>query len=351
MKKLSLLLLLPAVIVMFLFSSCDENGTLPPEISLSFGLSVSGETLENNGSYSFGLIKTETSETISVTLTNTGDADLTVNSAELSGSPDFILEAPSLPFSFASGTSEDLSLTFGPQTSGEKSAALSLTVEGIDEVFKLNLAGVANYPPEILFGIEVSDAGNSAANGFYDRTGFKNEGSLRRPFYTLNNETKYYCYLFDYSDGWMWGIDGSPDAGYPVIAEYWCADGNSTMVPPADSWQDNSGERQPPAVQVLDISGTTAETIQPLTAAYRYFDADSDAEDTGNVSYQWYRSAAEDGTYDAIEGAVSKDYTPLNDEGYYLRVEITTRAVTGITEAVSVMSSPTIQIVSGELLN
>ena len=347
MKKNALIFTCSGLLIAGSFLSCD-NGNTPSDTELPFTLTIDGTEQDAASSYNFGLTEAEgTGISKTIILTNSTGSDVTVNSLTLSDEVNYSLTSPALPVTTAAGGTAEVTLTFSPQSSGSIDSTISIEVQGISDPFILDLSGEGNYAPTVKFGIQVTGAGNTAANGFYERDGFFNtDPNYRRPNYTKSGSINFYCYLYDYSDGWFWGIDSTQGLGYPDNTEYASDDWNEYMVPPETGWVDNTIEDTPPGLTLYDITGTNAQEDEELTANYLYFDEEGDAEVTADASYQWYRSNAEDGTYTAISGATTETYIPAADSGFFLKVEITPSAATGITSGKAVMSSATIEITS-----
>jgi hypothetical protein len=350
MKKCAVVLLCLGIFFFGSLLSCDNGDT-----TLPYGITIEDVEYDTAGTYDFGLTEAENgSKTVTLTLTNTGEADLTVTNVELSDLTNYSLTTPELPLTAAPEASVEPSVTFNPQASGDMPATISITVEGLTDPFVLNLSGEGNYAPSIKFGIQVAGAGTADANGFYEKDGshtcvIPDVSIETRALYTKTGSSNYYCYI--YYNGvhvpFAWCLDDSmnADSGNPPEYEYVGPDYN-LMVPPAGGWTIGTGDDGPPTVTRYDITGLKGYTTEDLTANYLYSDIDGDAENSGGVTFQWYRSATENGTYTAISGATAKVYTPP-DPGHvdhYLKVEITPAADTGITSGAPIMSSPTIMI-------
>ena len=70
------------------------------------------------------------------------------------------------------------------------------------------------------------------------------------------------------------------------------------------------------------ISGDVSSSGNELMIHYIYEDAEDDPE--GDTLFQWYRCASGDDEGSAISGATDQVYTTVSDdEGYYLRAEVT----------------------------
>ncbi len=103
-------------------------------------------------------------------------------------------------------------------------------------------------------------------------------------------------------------------------------------------WENIMCQNYPPVAQNVSFSGNLF-VGEELEATFTYFDAEGDPE--GAHSYQWYRADDMPGA-GAIEipGATSETYQIVTaDLGKYLAVEITPRAITGLSPGASVRSS------------
>jgi hypothetical protein len=92
-----------------------------------------------------------------------------------------------------------------------------------------------------------------------------------------------------------------------------------------------------PVAENVSISGT-AEVNKQLTATYTYSDSDDDAE--GVTTLQWYAATESNGTGEAaIAGATEATFTVQEaQQGKYIRVGVTPKALTGTTPGTEVKS-------------
>ncbi|MBF9019005.1 MULTISPECIES: hypothetical protein [unclassified Oceanispirochaeta] len=350
---MKLILTCLGILVFASLFSC-ANGNTPADTTLPITVTIDGTEYAATGSYDFGLAEAKsTGITKTIILTNSTEFEITVKSITLSDEVNYSLITPTLPLTTAVDGTAEVKLTYSPQASGSQDSTISIEVDGLTDPYILNLTGEGNYAPTVKFGMKVSGAENSAANGFYDRDGFYSN----YPNYTMAGND-YYMRFFD--NDWFWGIGSTQGLDGP---EYTTESKVTYMVPPESGWTVipsviPNGARLPLtpltplsdpsdlSITHYDISGTTGEIDDELTANYLYFDTEGDAEATTSTSYQWYRSDSEGETYTAITEATSKTYTPNNDfdSGHYLKVEITVTASTGITTESVIMSSATIRI-------
>jgi len=352
MKKT--LFVLFAVTAVVILAGCP-SGTYTVGDLLEITVDSAAAELNADGVLDFGIVKAQGgSETVSLTVTNTGDETISVTSIEISDTANYSLELPALPGSVAPGETTQYSLTFAPAGSGDIPATVSIVAQDFAEPAELEVTGEGNYTPVPLFGVTVSGAGTVDANGFYERDGFRTSGSVSspatRPLYTKTGTPNFHIYIYNASDDQIWGLDDSLDADYPVWPLYSAWDASTSMLPPesASLWAvDDGGAEPPPSLTIQDIGYTDPFTGETLTASYVYFDEEGDPEAAGTAAFQWYRGDSPTGTFSAISGATNMTYTTTgSDDGKYLKVGITLTAETGITAGEEVLSSPTIQFSS-----
>lgn len=348
MKRFYFMLTLPVILIVVLAAACDTP-VITPIGTFTLAVSADSGVLNQDGVFDFGIFQGESgSSTVTVTVSNTGETVLSVISASLSDEVNFSLDLPELPEIVAPGESALYSLTFAPTGSGEKPAEITVTVQDRADPAVLRVTGTGNYAPVPRFGITVSDAGTSGANGFYLRDGFKTGNSTKRPNYVKPGTTMYYSYMYDGGDGDIWCIADTPTAVYPSSPAVYEAWDYYILIPPSspDSWTvTGSGTSPLPSVTWQDISGLSDNIGVTLTANYLYFDEEGDLEAADSVTYQWYRSDAENGIYTAITGATAKTYaTTMADNNKYIKVGITLTARTGITQGGEGLSNPTVQM-------
>ena len=92
-----------------------------------------------------------TSATQTVTISNTGNAALTVNTISNSNATDFAVTAPATPFNIAAGASQTFTLAFKPGSTGAKSATISITSNGGNG--SLSASGTGTTAPVPVLGV------------------------------------------------------------------------------------------------------------------------------------------------------------------------------------------------------
>ena len=97
-------------------------------------------------SLNFGDVETGTGSLLIITVSNAGQAPLTVDSLVLSAG-DFSVAAPATPFPVAAGDSVDINVTFAPATDGIQSETLQIVTSRLSADVALSGNGVAVEPP------------------------------------------------------------------------------------------------------------------------------------------------------------------------------------------------------------
>jgi hypothetical protein len=98
-----------------------------------------------------------------------------------------------------------------------------------------------------------------------------------------------------------------------------------------------------PTITGLTITGEV-EVNKTLSATYSYEDSEGDAE--GATSFQWYSAASLDGENEIIiDGATSKTFlVQETQQGKYIRVSVTPRAINGTVLGIEVKSNFTVAV-------
>jgi len=113
------------------------NGTMNANLS---GTGIAGGFLSAASSMSFGNVTVGSSQSQTLTISNTGGASITISSDAINGSG-FTASGLSFPYTLAAGASANLSITFAPTTSGTDSATLALTSNASDPTVYVSLSG------------------------------------------------------------------------------------------------------------------------------------------------------------------------------------------------------------------
>ena len=281
--------------------------------------------------------------------------DVTVESVEVDGDS-FSVETPTLPAPVAEGESVEVSLTFAPTGSGDKTGSLTVVFAERDEPFVLNLAGEGNYPPVAYAAVTVSGAGEAGANGIYrrvgtgDEFGVRNDGLETQELYAIPRYEMaggaYTIWSPDNDGAFGWVIDTDYDYGSVLYGQSW---EEYPLVPPSgdggDFWFVRDGAVEAPTVVgEIDASyGAFAMVDETLTAHYAYVDQEGDPE--GATTYQWLMSESMNGPFDEIANARSVSFTvTLGMEYMYLAVHVTPVAADGFPEGEPAFLGPIVVV-------
>ena len=173
----------------------------------------------------------------------------------------------------------------------------------------------------------------SQAVGYYDY--YDADGNI--------DTSTFQWYVADTINGTYTAVSGAtsyifipPDSSYEgkylklrVTPHSGCGNNTSVVSVESDPVEINpSLNNAYPVVDNVSITGTV-RVAETLTGVYDYTDADSDPDCS---TLQWYYSADQDGTYTAISGATSENYTPPDNgvyEGKYLKFCVTPISCSG----------------------
>lgn len=164
----------------------DYSGTMTTNL---VGTGVAGGYLSAPGSLSFGSVTVGSSQSQTLTLSNTGGSTLSISNASITGSG-FTFSGLSLPYTLSAGASTNLTITFSPTKSGGYSSTFTLTSNASDPTVNVSLSGtgaatngtLAVTPPSMNFG-SVTIGSSQTQNG----TVTANGGSLTLSSVTSNN--------------------------------------------------------------------------------------------------------------------------------------------------------------------
>ncbi len=124
----------------------NANGS-PHQVALS-GSGVTagtGALTASPSSVAFGSVVVGQSSSQTITLNNTGSADLTVSSANTSG-PGFSISGLSLPLTLAAGGSRGFTARFSPSNAGTASGSVNLSASGSNPSVTVSLSGTGTTP-------------------------------------------------------------------------------------------------------------------------------------------------------------------------------------------------------------
>ncbi len=140
------------------FISVTGTGAVPAATcSLTVSASPSG----------FGSVQIGTNASLSVTISNAGDAVCTVDVVTLvTNSPDYAVQAPTPPFGIAAGTSQVVTVTYTPSSTNTPQATLEIGSSGSNPLNLINLGGSATLAQSVVtFAPTNSDFGAVAEGG------------------------------------------------------------------------------------------------------------------------------------------------------------------------------------------
>ncbi len=115
-------------------------------ISLAATGLTPGYLTYSSSSVNFGSVLIGSSQTQSVTLTNSGGSSVTISQAAMTGTG-FSLSGFAVPSSLAAGQSLTCTITFAPTLSGTVSGTLTVTSNASDAIFGISLSGSGSASP------------------------------------------------------------------------------------------------------------------------------------------------------------------------------------------------------------
>ena len=102
----------------------------------------SGTDVACGDTYDFGTQTTGTSTDVTLTIENTGNADLNISSYPLSGSSDYSISPASTSTTISAGDTYDITVTFAPTSTGTLTAKITINNDDSDEdPCEINLTG------------------------------------------------------------------------------------------------------------------------------------------------------------------------------------------------------------------
>ncbi len=131
--------------------SMSTNGAGTPAVTLRGVADADAEPSElgtSHSSLSFGTVALDDTKAITVELTNEGmTLDLILSSVEITGPDAAEFSVSGAPASLAPGASADVTVTFDPDSSGSKQAALRIDHDGENGPTTLSMSATAGTPP------------------------------------------------------------------------------------------------------------------------------------------------------------------------------------------------------------
>jgi hypothetical protein len=131
-------------------------GALSGNLALVYGSSTLNIPLSGTGvaqgtltaspsSVDFGTVQTGSSQTLNVTVTNSGGSSVTVSQASISGTG-FGLETLSLPFTLGAGQGKSVSVTFAPSAPGAASGNIAIVSNASNPTLNIAVTGTGVTP-------------------------------------------------------------------------------------------------------------------------------------------------------------------------------------------------------------
>jgi Abnormal spindle-like microcephaly-assoc'd, ASPM-SPD-2-Hydin len=121
------------------------NGSSTLNIPLSGTGVAQGSLTASPASLDFGTVQTGSSQSLSVSITNSGGTSVTVSQATISGTG-FSLGSLTLPFTLAAGQSKSVSVTFAPSAAGAATGNLSIVSNASNSTLNIALSGTGVTP-------------------------------------------------------------------------------------------------------------------------------------------------------------------------------------------------------------
>jgi hypothetical protein len=135
--------------------SVTSNASNSPSSMVLTGAGVQPAISVNRSSLSFGSVLVGQSQSQTVTVQNSGSADLTITQATLSGTS-FSLSAASLPLTIAAGGTASFSVGFAPASAGNFTASLSFMSNATTAPVVVALGGTGSSQTFLLASSRVS---------------------------------------------------------------------------------------------------------------------------------------------------------------------------------------------------
>jgi hypothetical protein len=113
------------------------------------GTAPSGKLVANPTTVNFGTVTTGTSNTQSVSVSNSGSADLTISQMNVTGAG-FTATGMNLPATLSPGQSTSFTVTFAPQNAGAASGSVALISSASNSTNAVQLSGTGTNPASTL---------------------------------------------------------------------------------------------------------------------------------------------------------------------------------------------------------
>ncbi|MEI7436319.1 MAG: MBG domain-containing protein, partial [bacterium] len=97
----------------------------------------------------FGTVGSNTVQTLTLSITNSGSGPMTISGVSTSGLQPEVFSLQSLPSAVAAGTASNFSIAYSPMSYGAHTASFSITNNGTNTPYVINVAGTGVKPGEI----------------------------------------------------------------------------------------------------------------------------------------------------------------------------------------------------------
>ena len=125
-------------------------------------------------SVAFGSVLIGNTANQTVKLSNTGTSSISVSAANFTGSG-FSLMGSTLPIAIAAGASQNVTITFAPQTSGSASGTVSFVSNATNSPATVSLSGTGTQP--VAHSVDLSwNASTSSVTGYFVYRGTQSGG-------------------------------------------------------------------------------------------------------------------------------------------------------------------------------
>ncbi len=129
------------------FANDVSGGALT--VALAGNAVSAGSLVSSPASLNFGNVQSNTPQTVSETLTNSGGSSVTVSQANITGSG-FAISGLTLPATLAAGQSTTFSVTFTPQSGGAATGSLAIASNASNSTLSVPLAATVVTPGSLV---------------------------------------------------------------------------------------------------------------------------------------------------------------------------------------------------------
>jgi Abnormal spindle-like microcephaly-assoc'd, ASPM-SPD-2-Hydin len=136
-----------------------NDSSSPLNIALSGTPVAAGSLMGNPTSFSFGNVQVGASRTLTETLKNAGNENLTISQMTFSGAG-FSHSGLTLPLTLLPNQSATFGVVFTPSTAGAADGILSITTDGLSAALDLALSGIGVSPSQGTLSVNSVNVGN-----------------------------------------------------------------------------------------------------------------------------------------------------------------------------------------------